>query len=150
VLSVDVRPGDSHPPGTAMFRIVPHGAPIAVALYPAAQVARLAVGDPVAVTVNGLAPSAFGKALGTIAEIGPIPVSDQRLRQLTGDASLTALPARLGPLREVQIALTPDPSTPSGVGWSGGAGPRGPITIGVGATASITVGHQTLLGRAFG
>lgn len=150
VLSVDVRAGETNPPGVTMFRIVPPGRPTVVALYPAAQISRLSVGDVVEVTVNGLAPSAFGRAVGRITDIGPIPVSDQRLRALTGDASLVGMSARLGPLREVQISLTADSTTGSGVHWSGGTGPDGPITIGVGAIASITVDRQTLLERAFG
>ena len=96
-----------------MFRIVPPGDPIVLALYPAADVARLAVGQSVVVAVNGVAPDRFGRAIGRVESIGPIPVSDNRLRQITGDSSLLGLAQQLGPVREVQISLEQD-DTPSG------------------------------------
>jgi multidrug resistance efflux pump len=149
VLAVDVRAGDVSPAGSPMFRIVPPGDPVVVALYPAADVSRLAVGQHVSVTVNGVAPARYGRAVGQITAIGSIPVSDQRLRQLTGDSSLLGLVVRLGPLREVTISLDRD-STASGVRWEGGGGPAAPIAVGTRATAGITVGERTLLDRAFG
>jgi multidrug efflux pump subunit AcrA (membrane-fusion protein) len=149
VLAVDVRAGESSPPGVPMFRIVPPGEPIAIAFYPAADVARLSVGQPVAVTVNGVAPDRFGRAVGRIESIGPIPASDQRLRQITGDSSLLGLVQRLGPLREVQVSLE-HAATPSGFRWTGRSGPDAPVSVGTRAVAHITVGERTLLDRAFG
>jgi multidrug resistance efflux pump len=149
LLSAEVRPGDLAPAGAPMFRIAPAGELLAIAFYPAADVSRLDVGQRVAVRVNGVAVDRFGRASGRIDVIGATPVSTQRLRQLTGDDSLLALVQRLGPLREVRIRLD-RADTPSGVAWSGGDGPTGPVAVGTLATAAITVGEQTLLERAFG
>ena len=149
VLAIDVRAGESTTPGTPMFRIVPPGEPVMVALYPAADVARLSVGDTVTVSVNGVAPDQFGRAVGRVESIGPIPASDNRLRQITGDTSLLGLAERLGPVREIQISLERD-DTPSGIAWDGGSGPPAPVSVGTRALAHITVGQQTLLDRAFG
>ena len=95
-----------------------------------------------------MAPERFGRAVGRVESIGSIPASDNRLRQITGDSSLLGLVERLGPVREVQIALERD-DTPSGIAWDGGTGPPGPVTVGTRAVAQITVGRQTLLDRAF-
>ena len=149
VLAVDVRAGEISTAGAPMFRIVPPGDPIVIGLYPAADVARLSVGDTVTVTVNGVAPDQFGRAVGRVESIGPIPASDNRLRQITGDTSLLGLVQRLGPVREIHIALERD-DTPSGIAWDGGSGPPEPVSVGTRAVAHITVGEQTLLDRAFG
>jgi multidrug resistance efflux pump len=148
LLAVEVRPGDISAPGEPMFRIAPPGETLAIAFYPGADVSRLEVGQSVAVTVNGVAPDRFGRAIGRVDYIGPTPVSDQRLRQITGDSSLLGLVQQLGPLREVRIKLE-RADTPSGIAWTGGDGPTGPVAIGTLAVAEITVGRQTLLGRAF-
>jgi hypothetical protein len=150
VLAVEVRVGDISHLGSPMFRIVAFPSrPMAIGLFPAAGVSQLAVGQTVAVTVNGVSPERYGKAVGRVAVIEPIPVSQLRLKQLTGDSSLSGLVGQSGPLREVRIRLTPA-HTPSGVAWTGGRGPPTPVPAGVHAVASITVDRQTLIGKAFG
>lgn len=149
VVSVDVRVGDPATPGDQMFLIAPRSAPVVISLYPAAQVSQLAVGQKAQVTVNGVATARYGMAVGRVVAISPIPVNDQRLAQLTGDTSLFNLPAQLGPLREIDIALAAA-RTASGVRWTGGNGPPSPLPIGVRAVAVVTVGRQTLMQKAFG
>ena len=150
VIAVEVRPGDTTVGQGSMFRIAPVSrTPVAVMLFSAARIADLAPGQRVAVTVNGVAPEQYGQAVGRVQRISPIPVSQQRLRQITGDASLSGLPSRLGPLREVTIALT-RANTSSGLKWTHGAGPPARLPIGVRAAASVTVSRRTLLGKAFG
>jgi multidrug efflux pump subunit AcrA (membrane-fusion protein) len=149
VVEVNVRSGDPSPPGAQLFLIAPRTPPLIVGLYPAAQVSQLAVGQPAEVAVNGVATDRYGSAVGKIVAISPIPVTSQRLTQLTGDSSLVGVISRLGPAREIDIALTPAP-TPSGVKWTDGNGPPSRLPIGVRAVATVTVGRQTLLHKAFG
>jgi hypothetical protein len=150
VVAVEVRAGDATAGQTSMFRIAPaYSKPVAVMLFPAARIADIAPGQRVAITINGVARDKYGQAVGRVQRISAIPISQQRLRQLTGDTSLAALPSRLGPLREVRIALT-RADTPSGVKWTQGSGPPGELPIGVQAVASVTIDRQTLLGKAFG
>ena len=99
--------------------------------------------------MNGVSRDHYGQAVGHVQRVSPIAVSQQRLRELTGDTSLFALPSQLGPLREVTIALTPA-DTPSGLKWTQGRGPPAPLPIGVRALGSVTVSRETLLGKAFG
>jgi hypothetical protein len=150
VIAVEVRPGDTTVGQSSMFRIAPTGGtPVAVMLFPATKVADLARGQKVAVTVNGVSREHYGEAVGHVQRISPIPVSQQRLREITGDSSLFALPSQLGPLREVTIVLTPA-KTPSGLKWTQGDGPPAPLQVGVRAVGAVTVDRQTLLGKAFG
>ena len=132
-----------------MFLVAPGDRPMAIAFVPSAQVSQLALGQDVAVTVNGVSPERYGKAKGRVAAIGPISVNDQRLQELTGDASLVGLTRSLGPIREVRIALT-RAGTPSGLAWTGGSGPASPLPTGVRAVSSITIGRETLLGKVIG
>jgi multidrug resistance efflux pump len=146
VISVETRAGDVARGGRPMFLVAPHARPMAIALVASAEVSELAVGQQVAVTVNGVPPDRYGKAVGRVAAIGPIPVDDERLQELTGDASLLALTRNMGPTREVRIALTPA-DTPSRLAWTGGAGPSRPPPLGVRAVSSITIRRQTLIGK---
>jgi multidrug resistance efflux pump len=149
VISVATRAGDVSRPGAPMFLVAPRARPMAIAFVASAEVSQLAVGQHVAVTVNGVPPDRYGKAIGRVAAIGPIPVNDQRLQQLTGDASLLALTRNMGPTREVRIALTPA-DTPSGLAWTGGSGPASRLPLGVRALSSITIRRETLLGKVVG
>lgn len=150
IIAVEVRPGDTTVGQSAMFRLAPTGGtPVAVMLFPATRVADLARGQKVAVTVNGVSRERYGQAVGRVQRISPLAVSQQRLREITGDSSLFALPSQLGPLREVTIALTPA-RTPSGLKWTQGNGPPAPLPVGVRALGAVTVDRQTLLGKAFG
>jgi hypothetical protein len=148
VVAVNLRAGDPSTPGAQQFLIAPRTPPQIVGLYPAAQVSRLAVGQPAVVDVNGVDADRYGRAVGKIAAISPIPVTDQRLTQLTGDSSLVGVVSRLGPAREIDIALTPA-RTPSGVKWTHGNGPPTRLPIGVRAVTTVTVGRETLLHKAF-
>jgi multidrug resistance efflux pump len=149
VISVQARAGDLSRPGAPLVLVAPHARPMAIAFVASAEVSQLAVGQQVAVTVNGVPPDRYGKAIGRVAAIGPIPVTDQRLQQLTGDTSLLAITRNLGPTREVRIALTPA-DTPSGLAWTRGAGPSSRLPLGVRALSSITVRRETLIGKVLG
>lgn len=149
VLAIEIRPGDVSTAGVPMFLVVPPVAPMAIALVPAAQVSQLAVGQSAAITVNGVAPDRYGKAVGRVASIGSTPVTNERLQELTGDTSLVGLVQTLGPTREVRIALR-SARTPSGLAWTGGPGPASRLPVSVRAVSSITVQHQTLIGKVFG
>ena len=122
---------------------------MAIGLYPAAKIDQISIGQKAEVAVNGVDPSKYGFALGHVAAIGPIPVTNERLSELTGNASLLSLVSQLGPLREVDIKLERS-DTPSGLKWSVGRGPSSRLPIGVRAAAKVTIGEQTILHQAFG
>jgi multidrug resistance efflux pump len=143
VVAIEIRPGDQSTSGAPMFVIAPPVAPMAIALVPSAQVSQLAVGQTAAVNVNGV------EATGRVAEIGALPVTDQRLQQLTGDSSLVDLVRTIGPAHEVQIAL-PVARAPSGLSSTGGQGSTSGLPVGERAVSSITVRRQTLIGKVFG
>jgi Biotin-requiring enzyme len=150
VIAVEVRVGDPTNAGVSMFRIAPiHQQPMAIALFPAARISQFQIGQKAAITIHGISPAQYGTAVGRVSYIAQIPISEHRLRQLTGDSSLVGLPASLGPLKEVRIALQ-RADTPSGLAWTDGNGPPDPPPVGDHAVASVTVDRETLIGKAFG
>jgi multidrug efflux pump subunit AcrA (membrane-fusion protein) len=150
VLTVEVRAGDNSPAGTRMFRLAPLNVrPMAIALFPAATISQLAAGQDVAVQVNGVSPERYGRAIGRVAYIGPVPITDRRLEQLTGDPSFATVARTAGELREVRIRLE-RADTPSGLAWTHGQGPAGPLPVGVRAVAVVTISRETLISKAFG
>jgi HlyD family secretion protein len=149
VVAVETRAGDVSRPGAPMFLLAPHAPAVAIAFVPSGEVSQLAVGQSAAVTINGVDPDRFGKAKGRVAAIRPIPVTDERLQELTGDASLLGITRNFGPSREVHIALT-RANTPSGLAWTGGSGPANPLPVGVRGVSAITVRRDTLIGKALG
>jgi multidrug efflux pump subunit AcrA (membrane-fusion protein) len=150
VLDVDARVGETAAAGSPMFRLTPTGTePMAIALYPATDTNELDIGQPVSVVINGVPPDRYGEAIGRVWSIEPLPASEQRLRELTGDGSLLGLIRRYGAVREVRVALVRG-RTPSGLSWTGGHGPPEPVPVGVHAVTRIETGSETLLGKAFG
>jgi multidrug efflux pump subunit AcrA (membrane-fusion protein) len=149
VVAVDARVGDVTT-GAGLVRLAPSGAaPSALGLFGAADVGSLAVGQPVEVAVNGFSPGRYGSVRAHVAAIAAVPASATRLQQLTGDASLASALGQQGPLYDVTVALV-RARTPSGVAWTRGSGPAGPVPLGALAVASVTVERQSLLHKAFG
>lgn len=149
VVGIDVRAGELHAAGEPLAVVAPDGArPAAIALLPPGGLGRVAVGQAVAVAVNGVAADRYGRIRGRVASIGPVPVSRARLRQLTGDAALAAAVSQQGPVYEVVVELE-RADTPSGLRWTQGRGPASPIPAGALGIAAVTVDRQSLLAKAF-
>ena len=148
IVAQDVRLGDTVTGAESAFRIAPTSDLVGVALVPADQVSRLRVGMPASLTVNGVARAEYGVVKGVVATISPIAVSTARLRQITGDDSLVNLPQQLGPLREVTITLD-QADTPSGLEWTRGEGPAAALPIGVRAQATVEIGRERIITKAF-
>jgi multidrug resistance efflux pump len=148
IVAEDIRPGDVLTGADPAFRIAPTSTPVGIALVPADQVSRIRVGMPASLTVNGISRSEYGVVTGKVSFISPIAVSRARLQQITGDDSLLALPQQLGALREVRITLD-EADTPSGFAWSRGSGPVGTLPVGVRAHATVVVGRERIISKAF-
>ncbi len=149
VVSVDARRGELAT-GVGLARVVPPvEAPSAVGLFAAGDVGGLAAGQPVDVAVNGFPASRYGSIRGEVTSVGTVPISSTRLKQLTGDVDLATALAQRGPIYEVVVTFLPG-SGPSGVAWSRGDGPNGPVPLGALAIASVTVERQPLIRKAFG
>jgi multidrug resistance efflux pump len=148
VVAADIRLGDTLTGADAVFRIAPDSPLDGVALVPADQVSRIRVGMPATLAVNGVARTEYGVVAGRVSYISPIAVSTARLQQISGDDSLVGLTQQLGPLREVRITLDVA-DTPSGLAWTRGEGPAGTLPIGIRAQATVEVGRERIISKAF-
>ena len=149
VVAVDVRVGDLTT-GAGVASLAQSGAaPTAVGLFAAAEVSSLAVGQAVEVGVNGFSSGRYGSVRARVAAVAEVPASATRLQQLTGNAGLASTLAQEGPLYEVTLALE-RADNPSGVAWTRGSGPAGPVPFGALAVASVTVERESLVRKAFG
>ena len=148
IVADDIRLGDTLTGAEPAFRIAPDSPLAGIVLVPADQVSRIRIGMPASLTVNGIDRSEYGVVTGEVSSISPIAVSGARLRQITGDDSLVALPERLGVLREVVITLN-HADTPSGLAWTRGDGPAGALPIGVRGQATVEVGRERIISKAF-
>lgn len=150
VVSVANRVGELHAAGDPIVVVAPSGDDlVAIALLPPGALSAIAEGQPTTIAVNGVAADRYGRIRGEVASIGTVPASRARLRQLTGDAAVTASMTQQGPVYEVVVTLEAA-DTPSGLRWTQGDGPAAAIPIGALGVASVTVDHQSLISKAFG
>lgn len=115
-------------------------------LVPADQVPYVHVGQEVTMALPGVNPRAFGRLVGTVAEVGNYPVTTAEVERLTGDTARAEQASSVGP-HLVVVTLKRDPSTYSGFQWTSASGPplklnsRTPVEgeISLGASKPFTV-----------
>ena len=89
----------------------------------------------------------YGVIQGTVSALSPTPVSAERVSFIVGgNASLVDYFLAGGPVIEVTIELTTDPSTPSGYAWSIGQGPDVQISSGTLSEVAMTVRDESVIG----
>lgn len=124
---------------------------LAIALVPVASLGDLSIGQPALISPATQPASQYGYARGVVSSIASIPMSQARIDQLTGDLSgFAALQAPDTPVVEVHVALTPDPSTASGLSWTQGQGPAIPLIGGTPWTGEAITGESAPISKLLG
>lgn len=125
-------------------------APVAVIYVTAQDGKRLAPGLAVQISPSSTQREEDGFVHGRVTRVSHIPASSAGLlRTLQNDQLVRNFTMELGAPFEVEVALEPDPATPSGLRWSNGRGPAFAIESGTLAEAEVTVRSVRLLGLAF-
>ena len=106
--------------GDTVLSIAPATRPMVAVVFVSTQ----AVGDVVPGIAAEVAPdtldvSSTGVLLGVVSEVGPLPVTRDRLALVLGDEELADEVLTDGPVHEVVIELDQDASDPLGLKWSG-------------------------------
>lgn len=84
----------------------------------------------------------YGFLRGQVVAVSQFPVTKGDMFKLLQDQSLVDA-LRVGNSQlEVDVALTPDPATPTGFAWTASAGPPSPLQHGTPCTASFVLGEQ--------
>jgi HlyD family secretion protein len=85
----------------------------------------------------------YGFLEGTVTEVSAYPSTPAALMEKLANSTLVASLTAAGPVFEVQLALTPDPGSPSGVRWSSHHGIDAPLTPGTIVTSDVIVKEQS-------
>jgi len=131
--------------GETLLTIAPATGPMAGVLFVSAQaVGAIVPGLPVEVAPESVDVGRTGVLLGVVAEVGPLPVSRDRVSLVLGDEDLAEEMLRAGPLHEVIVEFQPDPDAPLGLTWSG-SGPQdaGQVPSGTLAVAQLVLREQS-------
>jgi biotin carboxyl carrier protein len=141
VTEVNVGLGSFVQPGDRLALVKGANRPTVVYAYaPVHKAGGLGVGVPAHVTFGGGIGGEFGYAEGTISDISPFAVSEERLRFVLNTDTLVRDVQALGPVNEIVVRLTPSNSTPSGLVWGSGTGPPGPLPPGLSADVEFVLG----------
>lgn len=152
VLEVLTATGRVIEPGTDLFTLAgePGDQPDRAYLFvPPADASGVAPGMEVDLDVSSAPQEAFGSALGTVESVSGAPVSPQQVDVLVANDALVEQFTAGGAPILVTVALDPA-STPTGVAWTGGAGPESPLTPGTIVGAEIQQGEQSILDVVLG
>ncbi len=141
VATVLVRAGGVTDRGTPLLTVEPSGSPAVVVAYvPAGPGKRIRPGMAARVSLSSAPRSQFGTLEGRVKAVSPVPVSPERVTLIVGgNISLADYFLTGGPILEVTVALTPDPTTPSGYRWTTGEGPPTAVTPGTLAEVAVVV-----------
>ena len=141
IATVLVRAGGVTDRGTALLTVEPSGSrAVVVAFVPAGPGKRIAPGMPVRISLASAPRSQFGTLMGRVDAVSPVPVPPERVTLIVGgNLSLADYFLTGGPILEVTVALTPDPTTPSGYRWTTGEGPPTAVTPGTLAEVAVVV-----------
>ena len=145
VLELLVNKGDVVQAGSHLLNVEVLTGPRELVLYlPPAAGKQVRKGMEVHVSPSTASRDVYGYLLGTVSGVSLFPATEagmlrlldnpglvRRFQQEVGDAPI-----------QVNVALTPDPNTPSGYRWSSSRGPADPVTAGTLATAEIVLGQQ--------
>jgi HlyD family secretion protein len=132
--------------------ILPAGTGVtAIALVPISRSGGIEIGEDALVSPISAPAPEYGLIRGTVTDVGRVPVSPERLEDLTGTvAGLADALVQDEPVIEVRIDLQADPSTVSGLRWTLGAGPPFTLLPGTIFTGEIVQGSQSPFARLFG
>ena len=117
---------------------------------PVAPTQDIAVGSPVLFNVEGIATTENGLLEGQVSSVSPLPVDRDRVAYITASEERASEITKNGPVVEVQVALTTDPATPSGLRWTLPPGPTARVVSGTPAEATLILSevrpYQAFLG----
>jgi multidrug efflux pump subunit AcrA (membrane-fusion protein) len=145
VVELNVDPGSIIDPTTSIATIENTNVPMEAVLYlPAPLGKQVGVGMAAEISPATVSKQNDGYLLGTVTSVAPFPSTPESMSRLLSNSSLvqTLYRAAGGLPLEVHVALTVDPTTPSGFRWSSGKGPNFSIT-----TGTLTADHIVISER---
>ena len=144
LVSVGTGSGASLAAGDVLLTLAPNTTPqVAYLFVPTQAAAGVARGDRVEVAPTGIDVNSAGLLVGTVEEVVPLPISEQRLNYLVTDDSLAQSLTSGGPVNEVVVSFKPDPRSHTGLAWTSDGPPPGQFIVsGTTASAEIILTEQ--------
>lgn len=140
VTEIKATPGTVVSPGKPVLSIETAGAGLELLLYvPPEFGKKVAPGMEVRVEPATVKKEEFGTLLGTVVAVSDFPMTAQGMASVLQNPELVTRFMEQGPPYAVRVALTADPSAPSGYRWSGGPGPPVKLSSGTTVRAAVTI-----------
>lgn len=140
VLEVATAPGDLVSAGQRLITLEASNAPIKAVIYiPAGEGKKVRPSMPAYISPSTVKAEEYGFMIGEVKAVSDYPMTPQGLEHvLRNPALVSELTGGTAPI-EVNAALIPDSTTPSGFRWSSSKGPPVKIFSGTICSATITV-----------
>jgi HlyD family secretion protein len=147
VLEVLADRGDVVTPGSSILTVeVVSEDLMAVLFVPASSGKRVQRGMTVRVSPSTIKREEYGAILGKVTWVAEFPSTARGMKRLLGNEALVTALMTDGPPIQVNVALTRDPSTPTGYRWSSSRGPNLKISSGTLAQGSVIVKEDRPIG----
>ncbi|HEX8508629.1 MAG TPA: HlyD family efflux transporter periplasmic adaptor subunit [Propionibacteriaceae bacterium] len=137
-------------PGQAMAILEPTGSGANAVVYVAAGEGKaITTGMAVHLSPSTAPSEQYGQIEGVVTSVSEFPVSPRRLQFVLQNAALVQSMVALGSVLEVNVNVTTDPDTTSGLKWTSGNGP--PFLVGNGTltSASVILDQESPAGKLF-
>jgi HlyD family secretion protein len=150
IAEVLVDSGNVIAPGTPLMVLEPaHQTANAVVYMPAGQGKSIRPGMEVHLSPSTAASEEYGEIIGIVDSISEFPVSPERLQFVVNNSLLVQQLSRLGSVLEVNVSITQDHTTVSGIKWTSGEGPPFEINNGTLTSASVILDQETPASKLF-
>lgn len=152
VVGLGPGPGAAVHGGEALVTVAPAStSQVAYVYVPSSTNDQVRPGMRVFLSPSSTDSTVDGLLLGTVSAVSPLPVSESRVRYVTGSEELTADALAAGPVDEVQVSLEPA-QTPSGWAWTRPQGATAPVVSGTPTSGVIIIEmvrpYQAFSGRS--
>jgi len=147
VLELKVYPGSTVTTGQPILSIQPDAQALELVAYiPSLQAKEMKNGMEVQISPSNVKREEYGFIRGEVGYVSDYPATPAALMRNFQNESLTAALTGTSPVTEVRVALTVDPSTPSGFQWSTSKGPPIVITSGTICAVQVVTHRQKPIG----
>lgn len=143
VLELMATRGDLVTPGTPVLSLeVVSEELMAVIFVPASAGKQVRPGMPAQISPSIVKREEYGYLLGKVTWAAEFPSSQRGMMRLLGNEALVTGLMQQGPPIQVNVALIPDPGTPTGYRWSSSRGPDLEISSGTLTSGNIVVRQE--------
>lgn len=150
ITEILVDEGNFVTPGQHLAVIEPAGSRGAVIYVPAGEGKAIRDGMRVRLAPSTAPSEQYGQIEGVVSSVSEFPVSPRRLEFVLQNANLAAATTAVGSVLEVNVVVTEDAATKSGLKWTSGKG--APFLIGNGTltSASVILNEKSPATKLFG